>query len=64
MCSYLRYLNKILSGSSDFATCSTGFYGVGVKDLCGSDLKHCKKIKFSKYVHQTLIYTNYEQRYA
>ena len=27
-------------------------------------LKHCKKIKFSIYVNQTLMYTNCEQCYA
>ena len=30
----------------------------------GSGLEHFRKTKFSKYVHQTLKYSNYEQCYA
>ena len=29
-----------------------------------SAFEHCMNIKFSEYVYQTLIYTQYEQRYA
>ena len=44
-----------LSQLSDFVTCSTHFTFWSEGSIA---LKHCMKIKFSKYVHVTLIYTS------
>ena len=48
---------------SDFVTCSSNFYTLSQWVNC-SDLEYYRKIKFSEYVHQTLIYTNYEPCYT
>ena len=49
-----------------FATCSTRFslQSEGVHILALEHYNLVKKIKFSLYVHHTLIYTNYEHYYA
>ena len=51
----------MLSCLSDFANCT--FYYIE-RRIYSSALEHCRKIKFTEYVHQTLIYTNYDQCYA
>ena len=53
-CSYLRHKHKlsILSCMSDFRTCCERLIFVRIQILA---LDHCRKIKFSIYVHQTLI---------
>ena len=53
----------ILLQLNDFMTCSTHF-NIQSEWLNISALEHCRKLKFSIYVHQTLMYTKCEQCYA
>ena len=46
----------ILSCLNDFITCS-GCFNIQSGGVHISALEHCRKIKFSIYVHQTLMYT-------
>ena len=61
----LKELTKfvILSCLSDFKTCNARF-NVQSKGVHISASEHCRKIKFSKYVHKTLMSTKCEQCYA
>ena len=52
-----------MSRLDDFITCS-GRFNVQSEGVHISALEHCRKIKISIYVHQTLMYTKYEQCYT
>ena len=51
----------ILLQLNDFMTC---IFNIQSEWLNISALEHCRKLKFSIYVHQTLMYTKCEQCYA